>query len=187
MKAVSSFPAIEALHLIFPHQANVLMDKDGIPRITDFGISRLMEDSTLWNTSKTSADGSTRWMAPELLSGNVPQATIESDIYAFAMTILVSLFIRCAIRVLKTPAKEILTGEAPYAKMYPRNEQVIVNVIMHGARPLRPHQEVFSDDLWKLLEQCWNSDPKLRGSIDEVADKLIALQESSIRILSIGK
>jgi serine/threonine protein kinase len=79
-------------YLNLPYQANVLIDEDGTPRITDFGISRLLEDSALWNTSKTSADGSTRWMASELINGTAPRATVESDIYAFAMTILVSRF-----------------------------------------------------------------------------------------------
>ena len=72
-------------------QANILVDEFGSPLITDFGISRLLIESTLWETSKTSAEGSGRWMSPELLEGKEPRPTKESDVYAFAMTIIVGI------------------------------------------------------------------------------------------------
>ena len=51
----------------------------------------MLEDHSLWATSATSAPGTTRWKAPELLSGEQASVTAEGDVYAYAMTCLVSI------------------------------------------------------------------------------------------------
>lgn len=62
------------------------MREDGTPMLADFGLSRVvMETSTGWTTS--SSRGSCRWMAPQLFGGienevMVP-VTVESDVWAF--------------------------------------------------------------------------------------------------------
>jgi len=150
--------------------ANVLIGEDGQPCIADFGVSRLLEDSTLWKTSRVEAEGSTRWMSPELLSGQNPRPTTESDIYAFGMT-----------------AFEIITGNIPFAKAYPLIQQVLINVVMHGARPARSDEEKISDALWDLLQICWNTDPMERGTASPIAEKVAAIwaKERPVRILCI--
>ena len=58
------------------------MREDGTPMLADFGLSRVvMETSTGWTTS--SSLGSYRWMAPELLAGPMKPVTVESDVWAF--------------------------------------------------------------------------------------------------------
>jgi serine/threonine protein kinase len=68
----------------------VLIDEDGTPRLCDFGLSRMMVDTSLWHTSARTAPGTFRWKAPELLSGEQLRVTTQSDMYAFGMTCLVS-------------------------------------------------------------------------------------------------
>jgi serine/threonine protein kinase len=70
----------------------VLVDTHGTALLTDFGLSRMMEDSTLWNTTASVAKGTIRWMAPELLDGTVQTVTKEADIWAFGMTAYVRNF-----------------------------------------------------------------------------------------------
>ena len=67
-------------------KANILMDQDGNPRLTDFGLSWIYEDSTIWETSRRDSPGTTRYMSPELLSGATNCCSEASDIYAYAMT-----------------------------------------------------------------------------------------------------
>lgn len=72
------------------------MDEDGNAIITDFGLSKVMEeitnDSTTVGTSFFA--GSTRWMAPELIfaliedDDTIPPITPASDVYAFASVCL---------------------------------------------------------------------------------------------------
>lgn len=72
-------------------QQNVLVNWEGVPCLADFGVSRMMEEGTLWATSATQAAGSARWQAPELLNGTQITVTTESDVYAWASTALVCI------------------------------------------------------------------------------------------------
>jgi serine/threonine protein kinase len=83
LRAKSCLPSLK-VH----RQDNVLVDQAGRARLTDFGLSRMVVDGTLWNTNATNARGTTRWMAPELLNPELAHntPTTHSDVYAFAMT-----------------------------------------------------------------------------------------------------
>lgn len=67
-----------------------MVDQNGHAKITDFGLSRVIEDfsDVLKLPSTTSFfAGSTRWLAPELIWAMVedayPPVTTHSDVYAF--------------------------------------------------------------------------------------------------------
>ncbi|KAG8768236.1 hypothetical protein FRC12_005694, partial [Ceratobasidium sp. 428] len=67
--------------------ANVLISSEGVAKLTDFGCTEL-KASTLCFTTTTSALGlSTRWAAPEILSGNHERCSRskEADVYACGM------------------------------------------------------------------------------------------------------
>ena len=71
-------------------QVNILVGPDHKALITDFGISRLVDESlTVSRTRATTARqlirGTSRWMAPECLEG--ARHTKASDVYSFAMTV----------------------------------------------------------------------------------------------------
>lgn len=80
-----------SLTVSFTMQDNILVDKDGVPLICDFGVSRMMEDRTLWMTTTEHAGGTIRWQAPELIREEQRTGTESSDVYAFGMTSLVSM------------------------------------------------------------------------------------------------
>lgn len=40
--------------------------------------------------------------------------------------------------------------------------------IMRGDRPQRPTHPACSDELWALVQRCWNRDPHLRPEVSEV-------------------
>lgn len=73
-------------------QDNVLVDAGGIPRICDFGISRIMTASNSGSKSH-GVRGSLRWMSVELFdfSYEYKDHTKESDVWAFGMTICVRI------------------------------------------------------------------------------------------------
>ena len=72
-------------------KANILVDQDGMPLLTDFGLSWIYEDATIWETTRNSGPGTMRYMSPELLKGDIKFGSEESDIYAYAMTSWVSI------------------------------------------------------------------------------------------------
>src|SRR5438552_18344627 len=68
---------------------NVLLDKEGEPHLTDFGLARLVEtESTVTRT--TEMLGTPSYMAPEQANGNNAELTAAADIYG-----LVPVFNNC--------------------------------------------------------------------------------------------
>ena len=63
-----------------------MIDEDGTPRLTDFGLGWMDVDATLWKTTRIKGCGTIRYMAPELFDEDTCVSTIRSDIYAFGMT-----------------------------------------------------------------------------------------------------
>ena len=69
---------------------NVLISSAGVPRICDFGISRMLASSQIFDvTTSGRLKGTTRWMAKELIEiGDPPPThTFQTDVWAFGMTV----------------------------------------------------------------------------------------------------
>jgi len=115
---------------------NVLVNRRGCPCLCDFGLSRMIADNSLWNTSATSAPGTTRWQSPELLNGSQPTVTVASDIYAYAMT--------CC---------EIMTNRVPFHK-YSSDVQVALALVVRQEKLERPDSTSMTDELWELIKLC---------------------------------
>ncbi|CAE6454109.1 unnamed protein product [Rhizoctonia solani] len=139
---------------------NVVVDANGIPKLTDFGLAQMIraEDSTE-RSSSSCAGGTSRWMAPELIGSDSPNASCgkpnpASDVHALGMTIY-----------------EIFSGMLPYFGL--KREPQVILAIMNRELPERI-PEVFADRLWDLLGQCWRYNPQERPTARQV---LYILQE----------
>ncbi|CAE7114231.1 unnamed protein product, partial [Rhizoctonia solani] len=138
--------------------ANILVSADGIARISDFDFSIMSEAGDLvFSASSNTRSGSIRWVAPEMLDGEAPKRTTESDVYALGMTML-----------------EVFTGRVPYSDR--RMDTAVILAVMQGALPTRQFQH-FKDDergnlLWSLLLDCWSRDPGERPSAGMVVEVL---------------
>lgn len=147
---------------------NVLIDDEGIPRLSDFGRSKFIDHRGF----TTTLAGSARYMAPELIAAESdedyegdafealenqapPSLTKETDIFAFSMVVL-----------------EILTGKIPF--FYLKQDTTVIALMQDGRRPDRSRclPTVFTDPMWKLLVDCWHSDPKRRPSMATVVERL---------------
>lgn len=76
----------------------MLISRQLVPVIADFGLSRLTVVSNKIKPTATTV-GTGRWMAIELLDHSVDdhRSTKESDVWAFGMTVLVSMFFECLL------------------------------------------------------------------------------------------
>ncbi|KAK7026285.1 TKL/TKL-ccin protein kinase [Favolaschia claudopus] len=137
---------------------NVLVDKRGIPCICDFGISKIVNRAGF----TTASVGTVPYMAPELflvLDKNAteiyhPTTTKASDVYSFGLLVL-----------------EILTSEM--LKGRPRQPIITLN-IFENLHPKRADYdtEIVSDEIWGVLEQCWDFEPHGRPNISQIARRL---------------
>ena len=67
-------------------QENILIDKSGNARITDFGRARISRDANLPENADDELGHASQWTAPEVWSGS--PVTKESDIFSFGMVII---------------------------------------------------------------------------------------------------
>ncbi|RLN95501.1 hypothetical protein BBJ28_00023789, partial [Nothophytophthora sp. Chile5] len=128
---------------------NILIGKDGIAKLTDFGLSFFRKNAD--SEAEQGALGAYRWKAPECLDGGV--ATFASDIFSFGMCII-----------------EAVSGALPWG-----NHLLDIAVKHHvtkGELPNRP--AVFEDEEWDLVQQMCCLKPKQRLNIVSVVVRLTA-------------
>jgi len=140
----------EAVH--FAHQRgtlhrdlkpqNVLMDAAGVPRITDFGLAKLVEGDD--NLTQTGASmGSPSYMPPEQAAGRFDQVGPHSDVYA-----------------LGTILYELLTGRPPFRG---ENPVATIRLVMESdpAAPRKVNAAV-PPDLETICLKCLEKNPARR-------------------------
>lgn len=89
---------------------NVLLTKDGVPKVTDFGIAVAFAETSLTQTN--SMLGSVHYLSPEQARGS--KATVQSDIYAMGIMLF-----------------EMLTGHIPYD-----GDSAVTIALQHFQKPL---------------------------------------------------
>jgi serine/threonine protein kinase len=186
--------ALSYLHSLFiihgdVKGSNILIDDNGEARLTDFSLSRIlhapgfttMTTSGTWRymapelveiCEKESAEGeeeeesslnpattdSWRWKAPEQMEA-ATALTCAADVWGFAMMVM-----------------EIWTGAAPFS--YIRGDASVIHHVISGGRPKRYYCQQISDEVWGVLEKCWDIDPGLRPSMASLTH-FFALQANS--------
>ncbi|KIO25546.1 hypothetical protein M407DRAFT_25144 [Tulasnella calospora MUT 4182] len=137
---------------------NVLVSDSNRAMLCDFGNSVTLADDPTGLTTPNVGQGTTRWIAPEVLLGE--PATAKADVYSFGILAL-----------------EIMSDKLPYYKL-----QVHAAVILAKARGKVPSRESYPelpamDPFWPLLMQCWDSDADARPGMDKVHSTLAMWQK----------
>ena len=137
--------------------ANILFARDGTPKITDFGLAKVLEgrDEDSVSVTRTSETlGTPRYMAPEQANGQNALIGPQTDVYA-----------------LGTILYECLTGRAPFVSAsVPETLQMI-----RDADPLPPRrlQPSVPRDLETICLHCLEKEPARRYSTSqELSDDL---------------
>ncbi|KAG8720559.1 hypothetical protein FRC09_009379 [Ceratobasidium sp. 395] len=132
--------------------ANILMTKDDIPKLTDFGLT-IMHEEVLRFSTTYQGGGTTRWMAPELFGDN-PARSYKTDVYALGMTML-----------------EILTGQEPFHEIV-NGHQISLAVTRDRMIPKRPEcltaKNTQHETFWNAACRCWAHNPNQRATAEEV-------------------
>src|SRR5262249_8629518 len=121
---------------------NILLDKDGAPHLTDFGLARLVEtESTITRTLELM--GTPSYMAPEQAAGEHRNLTKATDIYGLGAVLY-----------------QLLTGHPPFASG--TTYETIKLVLETQPRQPRLLNPRIARDLSTICLKCLEKDPKRR-------------------------
>jgi hypothetical protein len=137
--------------------ANLLVTSSWTCKVSDFNLSKIMEDSTR-STSLQAMNP--RWLAPEVLNGGV--ASLQSDVFAYGVVLW-----------------ELLTFQLPWGTSNPWG---IVSQITNGNRLTIPDANTLpgpESGSWPklgqyvaLMERCWAQEPADRPNFEQVMAEL---------------
>ncbi|KAA8524239.1 hypothetical protein F0562_010662 [Nyssa sinensis] len=128
--------------------ANCLVNKHWVVKICDFGLSRIMTDTT---TRDSSSAGTPEWMAPELVRNE--SFTEKCDIFSLGVIMW-----------------ELCTLNRPWDGVPP--ERVVYAVANEGSR-----LEIPEGPLGRLIADCW-AEPHERPSCEEILMRLLDCEYS---------
>ncbi|KAI1230721.1 Ankyrin repeat and protein kinase domain-containing protein 1, partial [Lamprotornis superbus] len=128
---------------------NVLLDGNMHVKISDFGLSKWMEQSSRMQYIESSAlRGTLSYIPPEMFLQNSKPPGIKYDVYSFGIVIW-----------------EVLMQKKPYTGAN------MMAIIVKVAAGKRPGLELVRDDwpgechqMLDLMKRCWDQDPKQRPS-----------------------
>uniref|UniRef100_A0A0D3HRS1 non-specific serine/threonine protein kinase n=1 Tax=Oryza barthii TaxID=65489 RepID=A0A0D3HRS1_9ORYZ len=124
--------------------ANLLMDKDHVVKVADFGVARFQDQGG----NMTAETGTYRWMAPEVI--NHQPYDNKADVFSFAIVLW-----------------ELITSKIPYNTMTPLQAAVGVR---QGLRPGLP--ENAHPQLLDLMRRCWEGIPSNRPPFSDILAEL---------------
>ncbi|KAJ8583224.1 kinase-like protein [Rhizopogon salebrosus TDB-379] len=128
---------------------NVLVDSQENACLTDFGISHTSDSRQILDSTKVGRrEAMVNWIAPEMIFGNSEELrmTLESDMYAFACVVY-----------------EIYVGRTPF------DDQ---NVLQCLKQRIRPSLQGLAEPIKRLIEGCWQHDPKQRTKAPRALEAL---------------
>jgi len=125
--------------------ANILVDNKGGIKLSDFGVSKKVED-TLPKNHRPSLQGSVFWMAPEVVKQTA--YTSKADIWSLGCLII-----------------EMLTGQHPFPEF--SQMQAIFRIGSGSARPTIPSD--ITAEGTDFLQKTFEVDHNLRPSASELA------------------
>jgi hypothetical protein len=127
---------------------NILLTNDGSPKISDFGMSRIVQEEAAKGRTKTNV-GPIRWMAPESLRDR--SYSLKTDVWTYAIMLY-----------------EIVSGKEPHEDE--DQFEIALKIRDQGYTPTIPDD--CDPTLREVMEMCWKKSPADRPTMEEICDFL---------------
>ncbi|XP_075553639.1 hepatocyte growth factor receptor-like [Dermacentor variabilis] len=128
---------------------NCMLSEDFIVRVADFGLSRDVYEKDYYSGDNKKTKLPVKWMAPESLEKGI--YTHKSDVWSYGVLLW-----------------ELITrGVTPYSEV---DNWDIVDFLKQGRRMKQP--SFCPDELYDIMLQCWQEDPKKRPSFAKLATEI---------------
>ena len=139
--------------------ANVLVTESGTPKVLDFGVARINDDSPDWSTFQTQVGqlvGTVPYMSPEQAAGNSAVVDARTDVYALGVL-----------------AYELLTGSLPIDMEGCSVPEALRRLEQVDPLPLGARRRDLRGDLETIVGQALSKEPARRyASAGEFAEDL---------------
>ncbi len=123
--------------------ANILLTRDGVPKVTDFGLSKLIQSDAAWQTQSGDKLGTPAYMAPEQADGRCQAAGPTADVFGLGAVLY-----------------DLLTGEPPFAGA--TVAEVMENARAGRVRPPRELNPQVPAALERICLRATAADPERR-------------------------
>ncbi|XP_068757949.1 fibroblast growth factor receptor 1-like [Montipora capricornis] len=136
---------------------NVLLDKNYVCKVTDFGLSYQNFKYGHGNAKKGCVP--VKWTAPEILFGDASNLSTKSDVWSYGVVLY-----------------EIFTiGGIPYPGW---SEAKTIAELQKGYRmPKPPH---IANTMYHFMERCWQENPDFRPNFENIRKDLLSLIEKEL-------
>lgn len=124
--------------------ANILVDRDGICKLSDFGGSKVITNEVEYKRKNT-LHGTPHWMAPEIIKYS--EYSRYSDIWALGCTII-----------------EMLSGNPPFSH-FKNPMSALYNIMNLTESPELPKEVKVSKECHNFIKCCLSIEPKKRWNV----------------------
>ncbi|KAM6172438.1 ankyrin repeat and protein kinase domain-containing protein 1 isoform 2-T2 [Erethizon dorsatum] len=147
---------------------NILLDNNMHVKISDFGLSKWMEQSTrIQYIERSALRGTLSYIPPEMFLESNKAPEPNYDVYSFGIVVW-----------------ELLTQKKPYSGLN------MMTIIIRVAAGMRPSLQPVSDEwpgeaqqMVDLMKRCWDQDPKKRPCFLDITvetDMLLSVLQSPV-------
>ncbi|KAI9280661.1 hypothetical protein BY458DRAFT_499972 [Sporodiniella umbellata] len=136
---------------------NILLDENGICKITDFGLSKLSGQDKAYDPHSNNSvmRGTVFWMAPEVVKGTNYNAKV--DIWSLGCTVI-----------------EMLTGNHPWLEL-----NMLAALYNLGKYQAPPIPEDFTEDARDFLNRCFTINPEERPTAGQLLEHSFVQKDPS--------